>query len=396
MIGYGIKSFAKNLVMNVFIILQLAAVMLTTVAMISNIESRYDVYRPFEGLLDGKGEVVYIPTGKITNPYQLENILNSLTDIEYSAFTYTPQMYDIPAEALSGGYSYSGTPRVLAYDNELLELYLPELESGSADECISGMSDIGDKLKLGTYSMSGEETELDLNVSGVLSDKSKLLASDKFNTLTVGCKDMLSTYYRALDAGQGRNTLILKSDDLKNEGVLLVPSGFGIVRYNDNISQEAVESNERILNSVGGYASFQKVRENTLDDIYSQLLVIAPIIIMLVLTVLLCIVSTSAIKAKRQMQGYAIFALCGARRGRLFLIGLTETAVCVITALMLSRMLYVIAPHLSLTSDLILKTDFPVIAAVILIALLTLAASAIISFVMTNRLPIKTQLYRER
>ena len=305
-------------------------------------------------------------------------------------------MFDIPAEALTEGYSYSGIPKVLAYDNDLFDLYTPDLESGSADECVSGMSNIGDKLKLGVYSMSGEETELDLNVSGVLADKSKLLASDKFNTLTVGCKDMLSTYYRALDAGQGRNTLILKADDLKNEGVLLVPSGFGIVRYNNNISQEAVESNERILNSVGGYASFQKVRENTLDDIYSQLLVIAPIIIMLVLTVLLCIVSTSAIKAKRQMQGYAIFALCGARRRRLFLIGLTETAVCVITALMLSRMLYVIAPHISLTSDLILKTDFPVIAAVILIALLTLAASAIISFVMTNRLPIKTQLYRER
>ena len=96
------------------------------------------------------------------------------------------------------------------------------------------------------------------------------------------------------------------------------------------------------------------------------------------------------------MHSYAIFALCGASRRRLFLIGLTETAVCVITALMLSRMLYVIAPHISLTSDLILKTDFPVIAAVILIALLTLAASAIISFVMTNRLSIKTQLYRER
>ncbi|MBR1384878.1 MAG: hypothetical protein IJ555_13895 [Ruminococcus sp.] len=396
MFGYGIKSFARNIVMNVFIILQLAAVMLTTAAMISNIESRYDVYRPFENLLEGGGELVYIPTGRITDPAQLDETMAGLTGVEGAAFTYTLQLKDTSAAIVQEGYSYSGEPKVYAYDDELLELYLPTLESGSGAECISGMSRLGERLRLTTYDTEGEPFSFDVTVDGVLADKSKLLASDKFNALTEGCRDLFTTYYRTLDSGQGKNTLILRANELRKAGVPLTPTGLGIIRYSEGISQEAVVENERALNSLGGHISFKNVKENTLDNIHSQLLVIVPIIGMLLLTVLLCIVSTGAIKARRQIHSYAIFALCGARRGRLFLVGLTETAVCVAAALLLSEILYLIAPHLSLTSELILKTDLWVILAVILIAVLTLAASAIIGLAMTLRLPIKAQLYRER
>ncbi|MBR6044801.1 MAG: hypothetical protein IKP47_04100 [Ruminococcus sp.] len=397
MIGLGLKNFTRNILMNIFIIIQLAAVIVTCGAFISSAESRFDDYEPFRELLDGDGEIIFIPPGRISCD-ELAELIPKLHKVQYLDASYT-----VPADAVlpvPEGHTSHGAPVIRAYDDGLISLYSPQTSQGELTKsrdfsCLSGVGNIGDKLLITLYNTEGKPFEAELTVNGVLKDKGCLLGADKFNTMTVNCREIVSPYYRTIDSERNTDTLIVRAEDIRKADGVLMPDGVGVLRYNAPLTDEERENNASILNSFCAHAAFEKVKENTLDSIRSQLMILIPIATMLVITAVACIVSSTAVKTKRQLRNYAIFMLNGADRRRLFLISLSEMSLCGLLALMLARGLYLMLPLFEVSSGLILKTDILTVSAAMLIVLTAVVSACLMTYAMTRRLTVKEQLYSE-
>ena len=395
MIGLGIKSFIRNILLNIFIIFQLTAVTVTCGALISSAESRYDIYMPFKELLDGEGEIIFIPQGRITDA-ELRETASKLHKTEYLSASYSAET-EIAPLSVSDGYAFHGLPVIIAYDKELLDLYSPEISKGmlAAGECLSGMGSIGEKYRLTLFSAGEERLTTELRVSGVLADKGEILGADSFNTMTVSCRRLTNPYYRSLDEGKGTDTVVLNAEDIRSLGAELIPDGIGVLKYSSPLSDAEKAENDVLLNSFCAHAPFERVRGNTVEDIRSQLMILLPIAVMLVITVCICVVCSGAVKAKKQQHSYAVYALIGANRDRLFLIGMTEMAMCSILSLILSRGISLLLPAFEITSGLTVRADALTVGTALLIAAAAIAAASLISYAMTRRLTIKQLLCRE-
>ena len=400
MILLGFKSFSKNLLLNIFIILQLTAVIVTSKALISNAASRYDDYEPFEELLDGYGEVIYIPPERVTDASELEEPLSKLCGVKSVYMSYiVPTDSTVTEEA---GYSFNGSPVVYAYDDKLLSLCFPELEEGKLKKddnyiyCLSGISSVGDMLLIKTVSTSDEPITLELNVSGRLADHSQFIGSDHFNVFTENCRDLTRNYYRVLDIELATDTIIVSADEMRKNGIRLVPQNIGVLEYASSLNADERTENDLVLNSFCGHVEFSAVKENTLNEIHSQLVILIPIVTMLVMTAVVSVIASSAVKVRHDLRNYAIYCINGARRSIMVFICFTEIGICAFCSLLLSHLLYIMLQQMDFSKDLIIKDSIISRAVAFAIAALSVMSAIVITHAMTRKESIKEQLYNEQ
>lgn len=396
MIKLGLRAFANNIITNIFIIIQLTAVLLIATTAISSANSRYELYRPFEPLFSKKGEVTFaIPDRYVTESDYLSEI-NKLNKLENAVFSYKVNLGVAHTKSgmtinLSNIYT-----RTYAYDKEIIDMYEPKLDSGKWFDgnsgeyisCVVSEGEVGDVMELSFQTPDGSYKTVMGKVCGVISDRSRIMMYSDFDVLTTDCNAIFSTYYKALD-----NIIIFNAEELRKINVNLIPAGYGYVEYSEDITDEDFEKNGLTLSGIGGHITFERLNENSIDNINAQMTMLIPVLVCVLILVIMCIFSSTSIESKKQLRNYAIYYINGARWNRVFMIGLVEMAVNAALSVLISSTLYFLLALLNISENFVLGIDVVSVLACAAIILLTLICSVIMPVLIIRKSSPKKLLY---
>ena len=304
MLKLGIKHFTINIVINCFIIIQLSAVFFIILLSVSSYRSRFALYEPISPLLHKKGEIIFVNSEK-QKDYEDFNNLVGKNGIKEIALSYVANLgnQSINGQTIDSNLYYN----LLILDDSLIDLYSPDLSEGNwiqsnmESECVLGHGDIGETIDIPFYTFEGEQITIKYRVCGIISDRSKLIYSTRFDALTENCNDIISTYYRKLDIENNKNTIIIKASMLKKHNIHLKPSGIGYVIY------ENVDKNSHIF-------------------INEQLYILIPVLICTAALAFLCVISSTAIQTKKSLRNYSIYFINGSKWNHLCIISVMQLA----------------------------------------------------------------------
>jgi ABC-type antimicrobial peptide transport system permease subunit len=374
-------------------------VLLIAVTAVSTVESRFELYRPFENLLSDKGEIIYVNEARLDSDSEFSEVTEKLNNAETVAASYRINFGEMSlnGQTVELNKFYNS----IVYDEELIKLYTPTLDSGKwlgepTDEyidCVAGIGEAGDILELPVEDINGEYINIKVRICGILADRAKLIKSKEFDTFSENCNNILTPYYKALDSESSGNTIILNASQLDKQGVRLIPSGVGYIKYTDRISDDEQQENQILLNKICGHVSFENVRQNSLDYIKSQMTVLIPILVCALLTALLCIISSTAIETKKQLKNFAIYYINGARWNRIFTVELAEMFINGLLSALIAYSFYSVFSRTQISENYVLNLDF--LSAVICmgIILLTLICSVCMPVLIIRKSSPKEILY---
>lgn len=338
MLKLGIKHFTINIVINCFIIIQLSAVFFIILLSVSSYRSRFALYEPISPLLHKKGEIIFVNSEK-QKDYEDFNNLVGKNGIKEIALSYVANLgnQSINGQTIDSNLYYN----LLILDDSLIDLYSPDLSEGNwiqsnmESECVLGHGDIGETIDIPFYTFEGEQITIKYRVCGIISDRSKLIYSTRFDALTENCNDIISTYYRKLDIENNKNTIIIKASMLKKHNIHLKPSGIGYVIYENNISDNQIKKAELELNKLCGHTDFENVDKNSHIFINEQLYILIPVLICTAALAFLCVISSTAIQTKKSLRNYSIYFINGSKWNHLCIISVIEIVIDNILAILL-------------------------------------------------------------
>lgn len=308
MFSLGIKEFNRRIFSNLFIALQLAAVLFIIISIVSGIRSRIEYYAPVEKYLKGDG--VYA------------NLFGLSTENEF--MEQYPQIENILC-AYRPGVEVVGFKTLLSYNKNVAEMYTPQVKEGKWISEIdvnsqiiyavvnekSGL-EIGDTVK-GTYvyyepddvSYTNPIEEIyTIQVVGILSDSTKFFGGDNlFET-----EDDFRNLY-----GTGENkVLIMNQQQLDNLGI-----GYNIslqkmiIQFKDGLSDDEIATTSSSIRQNGATVNLQDFRDVSYMYVYHQLIQLLPILICIILLVVVSTIAISALNTKMSLHTYAIYYILG-------------------------------------------------------------------------------------
>lgn len=312
MFSLGLKEFCRRVFSNLFIALQLAAVLFIIISIVSSVRSRIEYYKPVREYLSGDG--LY---GDLSTSYcgatNEEKLKEQFPQIENVICTYNPAIV------------VNGYKTVLSYSEKAGKMYVPPLKEGKwvseieADsETIGAVVNERSKLKLGdkikgkyiyyepddvTYTNPIEEV-YEIEVVGIISDKTKFFGGDKLFDIN---DDFRNLY------GCGENAVVLMNQEqLTRLGIGYSISGQKmLIQFRKGLSDEEVKSVSGELKQLGGTIELEKFRDVSYMYVYHQLIQLLPILVSIVLLVLVSTIAISALSTKMSLHTYAVYYILG-------------------------------------------------------------------------------------
>ena len=306
------KEFRRDFWMNFVVVLQMAVMLLITVAGITSVVSRYQYYAPFADVLEQKGWTVsFMGAPQITT----EEMRAQLPDGSH----------------LSGTYSLSGVStqyKTYVYDDTLWERYFPQLIEGN----IVTSNDspypqvlvqesmgyhVGDLIPC-NQSEYGEQ----LQVSGVFADHATIVYYNKLVTDTPDFRML----YNTADAPRGTMDndycLMSYSESLKLKEIYHNPWGLAYVTVPDGLDDKTMLEAEMLLANNGARPCFtnETLYDNSMAYIYEQIYLLLPVLIGMAVLLIISIFSVNAVTTVRQLRFYAVYRVCGLTWGQCSLI----------------------------------------------------------------------------
>lgn len=334
MIGkYVIMQLKKYKFASALLILQITLMFIVSIAMTSSILSRYKEYAPFREALNTTGDYYSIMYGK--NP---ETNLGSLSAKQLSSQlkgnptvwgTYEVDFALKRSQPLSdpnaGDYYRNWTienSQCIAYDDEWIKAYSPELEEGdwlstNPDDkhvipVVISHNPYNYKVGSRFPVMLGAKYEYEAVVVGVLQEGTKYLSLTYPRDNNVSARNLYRSYYYQIE----EKMLVLISEQAYERIVCPgMPNGQFLILYPNGISEEDRAWNDdymkRVAEIMQRASTTEKLRENSMTYIYSEVKKLLPIIISIFVMVITSLMSMTAIMTKRQLYTYAVYSICG-------------------------------------------------------------------------------------
>lgn len=351
---YALHEQSKNKAMTGLIFFQTVIVLIVMVSIISAIVSRYERYKPLEKFFQGDGLNMHMwnmlgRNGDRYLPFTESSDLESYLKNAHVVATYSVDMpFDIDQKKEELG---TWSP-VVAYDDELLSAYTPDMENGRWLEPGDGDTDVieivlaqkgkeynvGDTIAL-TTSDRLEESEgyklarpVKAKVVGILADGASTIKRDIHWGQYVDFRDYYQSFDRN-DKEERARVFVSKRDiehsnklnekcgnhfdkDLSDDKMIwsYVIEGPCFVRYKEGITKEEKDYNAKFLAINGMYEcrhTSAEMRENSAKYIMNQMNMLIPILIALVILTLMSMISNTVIMIWQNLRNYSIYYMTG-------------------------------------------------------------------------------------
>lgn len=350
LIRTAFKTIRKNITMNIITILQIAAVFVIMAIMVSAVCIRYQCYTPFRDYFEGNGLLCKFSVEAYTgNLYDVFDVVED-TD-ELMSYLNNPKKiaacHHISAYAEKNGqfYDFKG----LSYDDEIINQYTPELQSGrwistsketNIIEAVVSENDyswnVGDVIEIVMLNTESAVTR-DVKIVGMLKENAKIpgLFSPRLET------DTYNLFYYPYNYEYEEIPVLLFSysqlADLENAPLQGIYSS-ALILYDDSVSKAEIEQDQRILSTMGCIFStdLQELDKNSKDYLHRHIYNLLPIVIVLLVLVIVSSISSSALSTRKRLRDYAIYYVMGLQWRQCVLINLLQSIIIIISAFVIS------------------------------------------------------------
>ena len=318
------RSSAKTGFMQVFGVLQLAAVLVMLIFVVSAISSRSVQFDNFKEYISRKGYMIKNMDMSVF-PEELSEVANGAETI-FNCYT------NIYEDSFDKNLANSMEHNMIIYSDEFVNAYAPPLNDGvwldETDDTFEnsgyiptvtagGDIHVGDIIE-STVIMSIDENGLpDKTISakykviGVVKDNVPLAVYSIDSSFSASYKDIYSTFRSSYE---DKMLLLTRTSDMyacyKSFGPLY---GTQFIFCDGMTDEEYIALGDNLENMPLSFAPLSQVYENSTDYVYQQLYTLLPIAVCIFILTIISTVSVSAIYTKRQLRNYAIFYICGAR-----------------------------------------------------------------------------------
>lgn len=364
------NDFKKNIIMNIFIIVQVTVCLVLTAVMVSTISIRSQYYTPFKDLLTSNG--IFLKFTSFPNYDQTQmNIFDFLdndailkecpdADNVYSCYNLFGQI-----DSFDPGESHM----FQTYDDAWIERYQPEMTEGkwlsdsvSSDQIEVVVSendygiDVGDEISFTAYNFP-ESVVFTGKVVGKFKDNAKIIGWHLYN---YGSTDMNfnNLYYPFNHQIEGQIAVLASHTAIQNIGkdvklqfdvdpaVQPIWSNV-IITYPDDVSKEQIELDKNKLLQYG-YAnavSLDEMDRNSKDYIMKEANMFLPIIVLLLVLAAVSVISSSALIARKSLNNYALYYVCGLQWKHCSVVNLLHSLISTVTSVILGLAVLIMIPH---------------------------------------------------
>lgn len=296
-----LKLLKKNRFSVFLQIIQLTAVFIVLMFLVSTIIYRMNYYAPIKNVAEEKGFWVDVSTAQN---------LRTETEIK-ERFPETTQVWGV----LSYNFLHDDTDvDTLVYNDEILDNLFIKLDSGSIDKlnksdknyCLisNGLGySTGDEIEL-----LNEDNKVTFVVAGVISDNQQILG---FTQEQKSYKNDYRDFYLSYNSEMCVPIMITSENIMNRLGIKCIYNEQAIISF----SEPNVDENDLIQKFSDEWAMYRgscdDLKELSENYIQEQLFIILPIIICILLLTIFTSISSNAINAKRNLRNYGIFYMCG-------------------------------------------------------------------------------------
>ena len=298
-----LKLLKKNRFSVFLQIIQLTAVFIVLMFLVSTIIYRMNYYAPIKNVAEEKGFWVDVSTAQN---------LRTETEIK-ERFPETTQVWGV----LSYNFLHDDTDvDTLVYNDEILDNLFIKLDSGSIDKlnksdknyCLisNGLGySTGDEIELLN---ENEDNKVTFVVAGVISDNQQILG---FTQEQKSYKNDYRDFYLSYNSEMCVPIMITSENTMNRLGIKCIYNEQAIISF----SEPNVDENDLIQKFSDEWAMYRgscdDLKELSENYIQEQLFIILPIIICVLLLTIFTSISSNAINAKRNLRNYGIFYMCG-------------------------------------------------------------------------------------
>lgn len=396
---YGFKEFERNIYFNLFIIIQITAVLILMVYSVSSISYISKFYNPIKDYIDGCG----ICTNEIPNYQTLKEVEeNDYIDSIYSYETMGGFVNDNDA-FYNENYINA---MVNSYDDDFINDFEPLIEKGIwLDECdieddgcinavISYTSEynVGDICKV-VFDPDDPELkeEIKFKIVGMLSDGAKVFNSYEVSS---SIKDAASLYRNYYAAEHKDEFLFITRNSDKLKGF----PGISLVKFKDSNSEEDIEGIYAELGmnyDISSIVRLEDINKESLKSINEQKIMMIPLIIGITILIIVSIFSMSAISSNKQLKNYGIYTASGATKLNCIFIQMWNVFYICILSSILAFVIYKIMIITGILSSSIVSFGTNELFVCIAMILMAVIASAVMPAIIIGKTESKEMLKEE-
>lgn len=367
-IKLGFLEFIRNLKMNFLIVLEMAVLISVSVFTVSTLMSQLKYYLPLSDYLSEKG--FYLWAENIASHLDQGDYLETVSDIKSKSDKIEKVCAFSRFNGSLIGKKYDVNTSGIAYNTDLINLYKPLMQEGKwlsevpqskdvlnivVSENNSGIN-VGDEYEILLDNGESNKT-VKAKVVGKTVDGAKIFyrAGSDMNSYTA--EDFYKSIYFNPQLSESAY-IIADQNQLDEFGVRTYLSKTAFIKLYDSTSDSEVSDIKSIFRKSGGITEGQKVKENSLKDVKTNLIYLLPIIAGTLIFTVVTAVCMSAINAKNQLRNYGIYYVCGSRWKQCSLISLFSSLITSALAVMLAAAGMFVCKRLGVFSQTVIDFGF--------------------------------------
>lgn len=412
---YSLKNMRDRPIIHILNALQLTAVIVTAVIMVSSVMIRYRYYSAFKDILQSNGLLCsfslranYDPSNKF-NPNTCiadDELKELIPEIENVISTNWGMESFIDDEGNT--YSFDPVMKNLLYDDEIITRYQPEMAEGrwlnpsDKASCIEGVVsesslniNVGDKIKMRFWARDQEDTFQEVLIVGKIKDNQKIVG---YSLGGDSEKQDITKFFGTVSSDVYQEAVLLMSSNYISENTSIIQGIFGhaLITFSEDCPKEKIDSARQMLNSFNCSGSYplSTVNENSVEYVFEHLRNLLPIIAALLLMVVCSSISSSALTVRREMKSLAVFYITGLQWKHCSAISLIQALITWLFSLAASLIVFAVIVFTDLGSDLYITFSWETCACVLTIAAFYILVSVLMPLIMLSKTTPKQILTR--
>ncbi len=325
MINLGINEFIMNIRRNILVIVQMIAIYMISIFIISAFDEQYSLYTGMSNVLDDTGAIMYSnrAMNSTDNIVTYDGLMSLLDNVDNISVTYKHNVY-------SEDYSYnnvtgildmtilSNAPDLITYKPKLLEGSWCEdapHKEGIINIVISNNSlfdfKVGDSICI---------DNLTFYITGIY-DCEELVyaAANKSSGKDTNYLHFYSSVVASTPSGQIPPCLAIASHEDMEKIINPTKTAFGkvIIDFEDDITEAEYQENMKRIKDYYGHIENQDiynskiVYDNTMAHLEMKLLPMFVLLAIILFVLIVSMITASAVNILYEKKNYGIYFICG-------------------------------------------------------------------------------------
>lgn len=404
------NDFRKNIVMNIFIILQVAVSLVITAVTISTISIRSQYYTPFKDLFTSNGIFLKFTSSPNFDSSQMniydyldkQDILDECPNADHVYSCYNIFGY---VDSFDNGENYF----FQSYDDEWIEKYQPELAEGrwltsetdsNQIEIVVSENDygvnIGDVLSF-TGLNYPDEVSFTGKVVGIFKDNAKIMGGNIYDNGSLEM-DFNSVYYPFNHEIEGQIAILASHTAIQNitsdfelmfdtDYVIQPIISSMIITYPDNVSLAQIEADKNNLLQYGSANSItlDELNDNSISYLLEKAEMFFPIIIILFILASVSSISSSALITRKNLKNYALYYVNGLQWKHCSIVNLLHSIISLALSAAAALTVLFVIPHTAFADSVKIIWSWYIIIAIAVLILLQLIVSMIMPVIIIGK-----------